>query len=292
LLQGVFPLISVVIPAHDEATVIRRCLTALTEGGGPGELEVIVSCNGCHDDTAAIARDFGEPVRVIETDVASKNAALNLGDQAARGFPRFFVDADIVLPLASVRRVAEVLARPDIHGAAPRMRVDLSQRGWPIRAFYDVWMRTPYVQEEMLGCGVYAISEEGRSRFDAFPDIIADDCFVRLLFSPDEKTSVDDAEFVMTPPETLRSLIHINVRRRVGMDEMNERHPQVTEHEGRRQRGALLRLLAVPRLWPAMAVYLYAKLATVLVYAWKQRRGRHKEWNRDDTSRRAPIQDP
>ena len=48
--------------------------------------------------------------------------------------------------------------------------------------------------------------------------------FVRLLFRPEEKRSVPDAEFVMTPPETLRSLIHINVRRRVGVDEMAERH--------------------------------------------------------------------
>ena len=186
-------MISVVIPAHNEGKVIRRCLQSMTEGAQPDELEILVVCNGCSDDTAEIARSFGQPVRVLETDIPSKNNALNMGNREASGFPRFFVDADIVLPLDSIRKVADVLRGAKIMGAAPRMRVDLDNRSWPIRAFYDVWMRTPYVNDNMLGCGVYAISESGRRRFDRFPDIIADDCFIRLLFKDDEKTSVDDA---------------------------------------------------------------------------------------------------
>jgi hypothetical protein len=223
---------------------------------------------------------------VIETDIPSKNNALNMGDEAARGFARFFVDADIELPIESIRKVAAALSTGKIHGAAPRMKVDLAGRGWPIRAYYDVWLRTPYVNDDMMGCGVYAISEQGRRRFDKFPDIIADDCFVRLQFAPHEKAAIDGAFFTMRPPETLRSLIHINVRRRVGLFEMAERHPEVTHEESKRQRRALYRMALDPRDWPALAVYLYAKVAHVAIYHWKERRGRHKEWNRDDTTRR------
>src|SRR5262245_58336894 len=47
---------SVVIPAHNEARVIERGLSSLLEGARPGELEIVVVCNGCTDDTAARAR--------------------------------------------------------------------------------------------------------------------------------------------------------------------------------------------------------------------------------------------
>lgn len=280
-------MISIIIPAHNEANVIGRCLEAMTEGARPGELEILVVCNGCSDDTAGVARAFGDPVKVLESPVPSKNAALNLGHQTATSYPRFFVDADIVLPLDSIRKVAEVLRGGEIHGAAPRIRVDLAQASLPVRLYYDIWLRTPYVQEGMLGSGVYAMSEEGGRRFETFPDIIADDGFVRLLFEPHERRSVDDTWFLMTPPRTLRSLIHINVRRRVGLYEMAEIHPETTQQEASTQRGELYRFFAKPKLWPGLAVYLYAKVVCMAIYWWKARQGRQKEWNRDDTSREA-----
>lgn len=278
---------SIIIPAHNEANVIGRCLESMTKGAEPGELEILVVCNGCSDNTADVARGYGPLVTVLESEIPSKNAALNLGHQHATSYPRFYVDADIVMSLDSIRRVTEVLRGGTIHGAAPRMRVDLEDRGWPIRAYYDIWLRTPYVEEGMLGSGVYAISEEGGSRFTTFPDIIADDGFARLLFTPGERLIVEDAWFLMTPPETLRSLIHINVRRRVGRFEMAELHPETTEQEAKHQRGALYRFFAKPALWPGLAVYLYAKVACMAIYWVRERQGRHKEWNRDDTSRKA-----
>jgi glycosyltransferase involved in cell wall biosynthesis len=278
---------SIIIPAHNEANVIRRCLDAMTQGAEPGELEILVVCNGCTDNTAEVARSYAPLVTVLESEIPSKNAALNLGHVQATSYPRFYVDADIVMPLESIRRTASVLTGGKIHGAAPQIRVDLEGRGWPIRAYYNVWLRTPYVEKGMLGSGVYAISEEGGSRFTTFPDIIADDGFARLLFEPEERLTVEDAWFLMTPPETLRSLIHINVRRRVGRFEMAELHPETTKGEAKHQRGALYRLFANPTLWPGLAVYLYAKVACMAIYFVRERQGRHKEWNRDDTSRKA-----
>src|SRR5688500_5584423 len=121
--------ITVIIPAHNEAAVIERCLRALTDGAADGELDVIVVANGCSDDTAATARKFGASggggVRVLETDVPSKSNALNLGDHAADaadGWPRVYADADVVLSLASLRRIAAALAEGPGGGlaAAPR----------------------------------------------------------------------------------------------------------------------------------------------------------------------------
>ena len=54
-------------PCAQRGAVIRRCLDALFAGVAPGELDVVVVCNGCADDTAALARSSGHPVRVIES---------------------------------------------------------------------------------------------------------------------------------------------------------------------------------------------------------------------------------
>src|SRR3954453_3171433 len=95
-------LASVVIPAHDEASVIGRCLRALLAGAEPGELEVIVVCNGCHDDTAAVARAHAPDAVVLELPAPSKPAALNAGDAEATRFPRIYLDADVEVPLSVV----------------------------------------------------------------------------------------------------------------------------------------------------------------------------------------------
>src|SRR3954462_6356852 len=102
-------MISVIIPAHNEANVIERTLSELMSGAHPNELEVIVVCNGCTDDTATRARNAGTGYaakhainfQVIDTPTPGKINALNLGDKAATAFPRLYIDADILLPITS-----------------------------------------------------------------------------------------------------------------------------------------------------------------------------------------------
>src|SRR5690242_14067899 len=102
-------MISVIIPAHNESNVIVDCLKAIAAAPLPEEVEILVVCNGCKDDTATKVRSCGPSIRVIETPVPSKSNALNLGDQCARGFPRFYIDADITLSPGALERVIETL---------------------------------------------------------------------------------------------------------------------------------------------------------------------------------------
>jgi len=279
--------ISVVVPAHDEEAVLARGLRALTEAAPPGELEVVVVCNGCRDRSAEIARSFGAPVRVLETPVASKIEALNLGDQAATGFPRFYVDADVVLPWASLRRVADVLEEGPWLAAAPALRVDLRERGWPVRAFYAVWMRLPYFDGTTIGSGVYGLSEAGRRRFERFPDIVADDGYVRLLFAPEERRCVEDCAFWITPPRTLAGLVRIKTRTHKGNYELAQRFPELARNGGKRWKSPLRTLLRDPRLWPALGIYTYVMGRAKLAARYKLRSGDLGAWEREDESRSA-----
>ena len=119
-------MISIVVPAHNESSVIARTLRNMTDGAAPGELEIIVVCNGCTDNTAALARNFAPAVQVIETDMASKARALNLGDRAASSFPRIYVDADIILTVPAIRALANRLRIGDVSlsGATTKGRTE------------------------------------------------------------------------------------------------------------------------------------------------------------------------
>jgi len=280
-------MLSIIIPAHNEETVIARGLRAIITGARPHELEVIVACNGCTDRTAEIARGFGPPVRVIEIPQASKIAALNAADELATGFPRFYVDADVVVDLASIRAMARVLERGDALLAAPALRMDLSQTTWPVRAYYRVWTSLPYNQV-MVGTGAYGLSRAGRARFGRFPDLIADDGFVRFSFSPAERIRVDEAVASVDPPRSLSGLIRIKTRTRVGF--WQHRRARRDRRGGDpKPLGQMLRMcLTRPSLWPALSCYAAITLIVRLRAAWIARTGLAMHWERDDSRTSGP----
>ena len=269
---------SVVIPAHNEAQVIVRCLEALRRGGDADALELVVVCNGCNDDTAARARSAAPDIRVVELAEASKTAALNAGDEICSSFPRFYVDADVELTPASIRAVTAALSG-EVRCAAPVPRFALDDRIWPIRAFYNIWQKMPYLNDDMVGSGVYALSEDGRRRFDRFPEITADDQYVMQLFTRHERLAVRDATFVVHPPRTLRGLLRMRARAYRGNDELTQRGLAGTGPTGGAA-AAILRLGRRPSLWPALAVYVAVNVGGKL-----SARRYQGGWERDDSAR-------
>jgi glycosyltransferase involved in cell wall biosynthesis len=197
---------SVVIPAHDEASVIGRCLDALFESFGPGRVDVVAVCNGCPDDTAARARSSGHPVRVLELPAASKPAALREGDAAALAFSRIYLDADVVLPGAAARVLLERLRAGAVAGRPP-IRYDSVGASAPVRSYYRVPSRVPAVLRSLWGAGVYGLSADGRSRFGEFPDVVGDDLWVDRLFDGGEVEIVDCAPVVVTVPRRTGDLM-------------------------------------------------------------------------------------
>jgi glycosyltransferase involved in cell wall biosynthesis len=274
--------VSVVIPAHDEEQVIDRCLDALLGGAEPGEVEVVVACNGCTDRTAEIA-GRREGVVVLQVPEASKVAALNAGDAAATRFPRFYVDADVELPIAVLREVAEVLDGGAVHCAAPRPVFEVRGRPWAIRAFYDIWQRLPFLNDAPIGNGVYALSATGRSRFQEFPALTSDDLFVRNLFTVAERRTTDTG-FTVHTPTSVRGLLKMRTRVHRGNRELHRSVPLDPQHGSRGSGFAAI--ARQPRLLPSLAVYLGINLLAKVLGTWKDRRG-ESTWERDDSARAA-----
>ena len=270
---------SVVVPAKDEGTVVERCLSFMPELAG--EVEVVVVANGCSDDTAARARRT-PGVHVLELPAGGKAAALNAGDAEARYFPRVYLDADIVVSPAGLRRLVAVLAQ-DASPAVAGLRPEFVTRGRPllVRLFFSIAPRLPYVCDGMVGSGIYALNEAGRARFDAFPALTADDLYVQRLFRPEEVRLVAEHSFRVETPRTLADLIRVRTRVAAGNAEL-----AATGRGGfARTTSSTSRALAAlvlqrPSSLPAAAVYLLVSLAG----RWRARRPTDV-WHRDSSTR-------
>jgi hypothetical protein len=282
-------MISVIIPAHDEGSVVARTLKAMTQGAAPGELDLIVVCNGCTDDTARVARSFGPPVRVIETEIAGKSQALNLGDRAAYGFPRIYADADVVITLETIRTLARRLEQGGVLAVAPTPQFDLSGCSWPVRACYDIRALLPSAREGIGGSGVYALSAAGRGRFHEFPKVTADDGYIRIQFQPEERETLATANSMVFPPRTIKDLIATKTRAHYGSFELDKRYPGIWQsRRGESNHKSLLRLFKNPLLWPRLAVY--CSVTAIAKYRAKTRlRDSISSWERDKTSRATAV---
>ena len=202
------PLGSVVIPAHDEAPVIGRCLNALFTGFRRGELDVVVVCNGCADETAALARSSRHSVRVVELgySVEARRAA-------GRGRGSFSVPTAVP---GRRRDAARIVGAPGAGAAVGRRdrrpaADPLRQRGCvgPGAQLLPCPIADSSGLGSLWGAGVYGLSAAGRRRFGAFPDLVADDLWVDGHFDSAEVEIVDCPPVVVVAPQRSRDLVRV-----------------------------------------------------------------------------------
>jgi glycosyltransferase involved in cell wall biosynthesis len=282
----VTPLASVVIPAHDEQSVIGRLLERLLARTALGELDVVVVPNGCTDRTAEVAASYGPDVRVVESPIPSKRAALRLGDEHARTFPRLYVDADVELGADDVRQLRAALAEPGVLAVAPERQLDLAGRSRGVRMYHQVWTRLPAVRTRLFGRGVLAVTEEGYKRIRALPPVMADDLAASLAFAPDECAIVAGAAVVVRPPRTWPDLVRRRIRVETGTSQLEQEDvvPGASARTGVRDLVGMVR--GEPGLAPAMFVFLATAVVARLGARRAKRAGDFSTWLRDESSRR------
>lgn len=275
-------MVSVIIPAHNEENVILSALNSLMESTLQAD-EIIVICNGCTDNTANLVRNFDERVILIETQIPSKTAALNMGDEVASGFPRIYMDADVQLSKNALQLMVDTLSDQYL-ATSPRIKMNCDGAPWPVRAYYKIWLSLPYCQNGMIGAGVYALSEAGRSKFDRFPNVLADDGFVRALFKESERTATENCYSIVSAPKTLAGLVKIKTRSRIGGYELEKKFPHLMKNEDKDYRAVLLQWLYQVHHWPKIMIYLFVNFYAK-IRAKKIKDTGDYLWERDDTSR-------
>jgi len=278
-------MISVIIPAHNEEKVIGHCLSGLLPGIESGVFEVIVVCNACSDRTAEVVSELSDKITCIAVKKASKTHALNVGDAAACAFPRVYMDADVRMASEDVMKMTGILESGQLLAASPCMKMDMAHASWLVRAYYEIWGALPYCRAGMIGVGVYALSEEGRTRFDKFPDIIADDGYIRLLFSSDERGVVPGVISVVRAPYSLDGLLKIKTRSRLGGYELRKKYPHLFEYDDKDYSSAISDMLGSWHLWPKVLAYLFVNLLSRTRAKSHARRIGFAGWERDESSR-------
>jgi glycosyltransferase involved in cell wall biosynthesis len=281
---------SVVIPAHNEERVIRRCLEALTNGAGRPSvafpLEIAVVCNGCNDQTAAIARQFPQ-VTVIEIPESSKVAALNTGDEVVTALPRIYLDADSELSLASARS----LLRETVHHKGPAIvtasvEFDTGRCSTLARSYIRGSKRTSFVKFGVNAGGVYALNGSGRARFGRFPELTSDDHYVASLFDTDEQVIDPNAKVITRPPRDVRSLIRIRTRIYYGLREAEASEPgNRPPWRGWRNVGYAIRRTRSLGETGDLVVYIAINFIAKWMAHKTARSGSGLTWQRDDSSR-------
>ena len=241
-----------IVPAHNECSVIRRCLDSLISQESLDT--IIVACNGCSDDTAAIVRSEYPSVICLDIDKPSKVNALNEAEKHINSWPVFYIDADIAISDGAVKCISDGMQENNLLLAAPEPVIDTSKSPWLVRRFYDAWLRLPYIRQGVIATCTFVISEEGRKRFGEFPDVIADDGYVRSHFYDHELGNIAGAQVFVSAPRTVKSLIKIKTRARLGNVELKARKLGYDKPEP--DYGSILPSLLFSRHWLSAIVYI------------------------------------
>ena len=279
---------SVVIPAHNEARVIGRLLDGLSDGGLRGGTRVVVACNGCVDETAAVARSYADRLDlvVIESEVADKKVALDAADQEAGHFPRAYIDADVEVSGRDVTAVLDVLDTDRAVAARPSLRYDTTGASGVVRASYRARARTPELMTALWGAGFYAVSAQGRSRWGRWDAADADDMLVASHFSGNEVIVVQRAVVTVRPPRDVGTLIRTlqRVYRRP-----NPAGATSADDARTRTSGTLLALVRSNcrglRSSADLVVYVAIAVSARIALAGRSLRRQQETWERDSTTR-------
>jgi glycosyltransferase involved in cell wall biosynthesis len=108
-----FPMISVIVPAHNEEAYLSATLDALNRQDY-GNFEIVVVANGCTDRTAEVARE--KCSRLVTLDEKGLGIARNLGGKLAAGDLLVFLDADTIVEPHALRTISEQFTEHDAGG--------------------------------------------------------------------------------------------------------------------------------------------------------------------------------
>lgn len=229
-------MITVIIPAHNEAQMIGPCLRALLASVGDMSVQVIVVANGCTDATVEIAESYleiavsrGWVMRVLDLPDGGKLGALNAGDAAAQGEMRMYLDADVVVSAQLLCEIYDTLNCDVAKYASGSLEIPTPTSTISI-AYRSLYQQVPFMTHGVPGAGLFAMNKAGRDRWGVWPDIISDDTFARLQFTPSERCRVD-ASYTWPIVEGWSNLVAVRRRQNAGVDEVRKLFPELLNND-------------------------------------------------------------
>lgn len=100
---------SFIIPTHNRAASLLRCLESIRAANFDGEYEVIVVANNCSDNTKSVCSNFPE-VRYVEESRTAFSRARRTGYEESRGEILIFVDDDTKVWAESLTTLSKIFS--------------------------------------------------------------------------------------------------------------------------------------------------------------------------------------
>lgn len=277
---------TVLVPAHNEASVIARTLRPLCAAVEAGTLKVVVIANGCTDATAAVAADTCPNAVVLETSIPGKTHAMNLGyaSAAVAGLPVLCLDADLEVTAAGLLALVSAI-ESGASAAVGRMIVDDAKASAVVRAYQRAWAMNPYFSKGKFG-GVFALSHDVARSVFPLPSVTGDDEFLRRSIDAARVAYVPSCQFVAQSPRTLSSLFATRKRALRGARQVQRlglANPTPSSAVQMLRAG-----FAAPRRLADLAVF-FAIVGMTRVALSLEKTGAPKVWERDMTTREGQI---
>ena len=272
---------TIIIAAHNEAAVIKNTLSVLLKKEKPALYQVIVVCNGCNDGTDEVIQRHFPSVRCLVLECASKALAIRYAESFDPGFPRLYLDADIELSSAGAEKLFK--QGGDITSPAliiPTSEVVTQSCSSLVKRFYRVWYHSRFIQQMGYGAGAYLLNSSARQRFGLWPELIADDGFIRSQFTLNEIHINPLCKVLVRAPKNLFTLIKVKTRSKLGNLELED-YLKSVGHTKVKNTGNKNKNLDSP---VNRVVYLSINLAALALAKWHYKRG-NKTWYRDNSNR-------
>lgn len=226
------PRVSLIIPAHNEASVIARKAGNCAAIDYPRhKLEIIIVCDGCTDATVELARAAAQAhaehvqIQVVErTCNAGKVAVLNQIIPATKGEIVALSDASAMIEPDAIRRAAAHFANPWIGVVCPTYRLNLA--GSVGESAYWAYQTSIKADESAVGAPIgahgafYLFRRDQWARLPA--DTINDDVIIPMRIVASGYRAVYDTSIIATEIETANPAQEWRRRIRIGAGNMQQ----------------------------------------------------------------------
>ena len=278
---------TVIVPAHNEASVIEACLNSIINQSGVDH--IIVPCNGCTDNTVEIVQTKFPSAVCLDIEKPSKTNALNIAEKKSQelgvSYPIFYIDADTQLSENCIPHISKAMANSPIKLSAPTPIINTKHSSWLVKTYYKVWTRLPYIKEGVIATCSFIVSEEGRQRFDKFADVIGDDGFIRCHFKNSEISNIEGAEIYITAPKDIFSLIKIKTRARLGNMELIARKKCPIQEA--KNYGNVMKTRLLSKEFLPTSIYILIALVIRIRAQMQFKKLDSYQWEKDTSSREA-----
>lgn len=208
----------VIIPAHNEENLILNTIKPYLSYAGV-KICVIVVCNGCTDSTYEKVKSLSNDIQVFDLLEGSKIAAINYAYDKIRNICKNVLvqDADVLIDVESIESLLHFIAiSKDYTFASSVPYIDLDGASFFVKEYYDFLRKTPSFKIGMVSSGCYLLSNDAIKKVFPFPNVIADDGYVKAKLLDCNLSVITECKSVVLAPKNVMSLIKIKTRSKLG----------------------------------------------------------------------------